>query len=210
MKTPILLASLALLAAVPSLASASTGCREARHDNRVAGTVVGAIAGGLLGNAVSHGGGRSGGTAIGAVGGAVIGNQIGAGQPCPQGYEAYQVDDQRPRDQYQGDQRQGGYRQGDYRDGQHYDSHRYSNRDEERAHFDQDWRDRGATWDRHWTRGERLPGDYVSDGRYYVADYRAYGLSRPPRGYHWVAYGDDFLQIRSDGLVRRRVARSDR
>jgi uncharacterized protein YcfJ len=40
------------------------------------GTVVGALAGGLLGNTVSSGGGRTGGTLIGAGVGAVAGHEI--------------------------------------------------------------------------------------------------------------------------------------
>ena len=43
---------------------------------RNTGTVVGAVTGGLLGNAVSSGGGKTGGTIIGAGVGAVAGHQI--------------------------------------------------------------------------------------------------------------------------------------
>jgi outer membrane lipoprotein SlyB len=52
----------------PSLALASN-CSNT-------GTAVGAVAGGLLGNGVSRGGGRTGGTILGALGGAVAGNAI--------------------------------------------------------------------------------------------------------------------------------------
>jgi uncharacterized protein YcfJ len=47
-----------------------------RGHNHTTGTVVGAVTGGLLGNAVSHGGGKTGGTLIGAGVGAVAGHEI--------------------------------------------------------------------------------------------------------------------------------------
>lgn len=60
---------------------------QTRHRHRVevcttsrgarnTGTAVGAVTGGLLGNALSHGGGKTGGTIIGAGVGAVAGHQI--------------------------------------------------------------------------------------------------------------------------------------
>jgi hypothetical protein len=64
------------------------GCVRANHDNQVAGTIVGAIGGALIGNAVSGRHDKGAGTAIGAVGGAVAGNAIAGAnnQPCPAGY----------------------------------------------------------------------------------------------------------------------------
>ena len=50
-------------------------CGASQHA-KTTGTVVGAVAGGLVGNAVSHGGGRTGGTLIGAGVGAVAGHEI--------------------------------------------------------------------------------------------------------------------------------------
>jgi uncharacterized protein YcfJ len=50
-------------------------CGASQHA-RNTGTVVGAVAGGLLGNSLAHGGGRTGGTLIGAGVGAVAGHQI--------------------------------------------------------------------------------------------------------------------------------------
>jgi outer membrane lipoprotein SlyB len=61
--------------ATVSAADART-CHTERH-NAAVGTVVGAVGGGLLGNAVSHGGGRLGGTLIGAGAGGLIGHQVG-------------------------------------------------------------------------------------------------------------------------------------
>lgn len=71
----------ACMAAAPVVASAQPHrhrvlvCGASRHAKNT-GTVVGAITGGLIGNAVSHGGGRTGGTIIGAGVGAVAGHQI--------------------------------------------------------------------------------------------------------------------------------------
>lgn len=76
------------VATAPMVASAQPSSRSEHHRHRVqvcrdvssrgarnTGTVVGAVAGGLLGNALSHGGGKTGGTIIGAGTGAVVGHQ---------------------------------------------------------------------------------------------------------------------------------------
>jgi hypothetical protein len=91
MRGSLLIAAVLAVGAAPSLASAATRCEQENANHEVAGTVLGAIAGGLVGNAVSHGGGKAGGTAIGVVGGAVIGNRLAAGAngACPEGYRAY-------------------------------------------------------------------------------------------------------------------------
>jgi uncharacterized protein YcfJ len=70
MRRMFMVLGLVAASAAPNLAHASC------QDRKVAGTVIGAVAGGLLGNAVSHGGGRGGGTIIGAVGGGVVGHEI--------------------------------------------------------------------------------------------------------------------------------------
>ncbi|MFT3721386.1 RcnB family protein [Pseudorhodoferax sp.] len=45
-----------------------------------------------------------------------------------------------------------------------------------------------------WQRGERLPPAYRA--RYYVVDdWRGHRLQRPPRGYHWVQVGADYVLI---------------
>jgi uncharacterized protein YcfJ len=77
------------VASAPMVASAQSNPQGEHHRHRVkvcrdvssrgsrnTGTVVGAVAGGLLGNALSHGGGKTGGTIIGAGAGAVAGHQI--------------------------------------------------------------------------------------------------------------------------------------
>lgn len=62
----------AAAATAPTLASARTACDQRAHDRKVTGTVVGAIGGALIGNAVSH----KNGAVIGGLGGAVVGNQL--------------------------------------------------------------------------------------------------------------------------------------
>ena len=91
MRTMLLLLGAAAAIAAPGFANAATRCQQNNRGNEVAGTVVGAIAGGLIGNAVSHGHSRGAGTAVGAVAGGVVGNRLAASsnQPCPDGYYAY-------------------------------------------------------------------------------------------------------------------------
>lgn len=49
----------------------------------------------------------------------------------------------------------------------------------------------GGDWHR---RGGRLPGDY-RDRQYVVDDWRGYNLQPPPRGYHWVGVGGDYMLV---------------
>ncbi|HEY0436120.1 MAG TPA: glycine zipper 2TM domain-containing protein [Phenylobacterium sp.] len=81
MSRTALACGLAAALAIPSLAApvsaqARTYCEQRAHDRKVGGTIIGALAGGLLGHAISHGGGRTGGTILGAGAGAVVGNNI--------------------------------------------------------------------------------------------------------------------------------------
>jgi uncharacterized protein YcfJ len=86
-----LIASAALLCSALAVTSAPLVAQAADHQgqhhvrvcrdvssqgSRNTGTVVGALAGGLAGNALSHGGGKTGGTILGAGIGAVAGHQI--------------------------------------------------------------------------------------------------------------------------------------
>ena len=77
----LMCSALAVTAALPTVAQAERHrvkvCRDvSSRGARNTGTVVGAVAGGLAGNALSHGGGKTGGTIIGAGLGAVAGHQI--------------------------------------------------------------------------------------------------------------------------------------
>ncbi|MFI4966004.1 MAG: YMGG-like glycine zipper-containing protein [Caulobacterales bacterium] len=69
-----LIAAVAAPSMIPARASADSYCEHRAHQRKVAGTLLGALGGGLLGNAVSHHGG--GGTLIGAGVGAVVGNNL--------------------------------------------------------------------------------------------------------------------------------------
>ena len=73
MRKLLLIASVAAVA-IPGLASAQPSCREQQHDNRVTGTVLGAVGGALLGGAIS---GRASGAVIGGVAGGAVGNIAG-------------------------------------------------------------------------------------------------------------------------------------
>jgi Ni/Co efflux regulator RcnB len=54
--------------------------------------------------------------------------------------------------------------------------------------------ERGAGPDRSFYRGERLPSDYRRP-QYVVNDWRGHGLRNPPRGYHWVQTGGDYVLV---------------
>jgi len=43
-----------------------------------------------------------------------------------------------------------------------------------------------------WRRGGRLPAEY-RNRHYVVNDWRGHHLSAPPRGYHWVQHGNDYV-----------------
>lgn len=60
------------------------------------------------------------------------------------------------------------------------------------AHGQRPWR--GAGPDHRWYRGDRLPPMYRSH-HYVVNNWRVHHLSPPPRGYHWVQYGADYLLV---------------
>lgn len=53
---------------------------------------------------------------------------------------------------------------------------------------------RGAGPDRSWQRGSRIPPQYRTR-HYVVNDWRGHHLSSPPRGYHWVQNGSDYLLV---------------
>jgi Ni/Co efflux regulator RcnB len=50
----------------------------------------------------------------------------------------------------------------------------------------------GAGPDHSWHRGDRLPSRYRSN-QYVVNDWRDHHLRPPPRGYHWVQSGGDYV-----------------
>ena len=54
--------------------------------------------------------------------------------------------------------------------------------------------ERGAGPNHAFHRGERLPVEY-RHRQYVVDDWRGHNLSAPPRGYHWVQTGGDYVLI---------------
>lgn len=89
MRRSIFAASIAAAALIPSIAIAQQSCQR-HQSSRVVGTVVGAGAGGLLGNVIAGQGDKTVGTVIGAVGGAIIGNQVTkSGDDCRNAYGYY-------------------------------------------------------------------------------------------------------------------------
>jgi uncharacterized protein YcfJ len=92
MRKNLLLAGLAVAALIPSLAMAQETC-EQRSSNRVAGTVVGAGLGALLGSAVAGHGHKGDGAVVGGIGGAIVGNQASKGpRDCQHAYGYYDND----------------------------------------------------------------------------------------------------------------------
>ncbi len=57
---------------------------------------------------------------------------------------------------------------------------------------DHAWRGTGP--DHNWRRGGRVPPAYRTY-HYVVEDWRLHRLPPPPRGYHWVQYGGDYLLV---------------
>jgi len=54
--------------------------------------------------------------------------------------------------------------------------------------------ERGAGQNHAFHRGERLPLEY-RHRNYVVDDWRGHNLSAPPRGYHWVQTGGDYVLV---------------
>jgi Ni/Co efflux regulator RcnB len=54
--------------------------------------------------------------------------------------------------------------------------------------------ERGAGPDHAFHRGGRMPIQYRSH-QYVVEDWRSHNLSAPPRGYHWVQSGSDYVLV---------------
>ena len=58
-----------------------------------------------------------------------------------------------------------------------------------------------------WSQGDRLPNQYYSQQRYYVANPSAYDLAPAPYGQRWVQVGGNYYLTRTDtGVVSQVVA----
>ena len=64
--------------------------------------------------------------------------------------------------------------------------------DHRNNNFDARRDERGAGPDHQFRRGGRLPPEYRNN-QYVVNDWRGHHLSAPPRGYHWVQTGGDYV-----------------
>jgi Ni/Co efflux regulator RcnB len=68
-------------------------------------------------------------------------------------------------------------------------------RHDDRSRSNNERRDeRGAGPNHNYYRGGRLPAEY-RNRQYVVDDWRGHQLSAPPRGYHWVQTGGDYVLI---------------
>jgi Ni/Co efflux regulator RcnB len=54
--------------------------------------------------------------------------------------------------------------------------------------------ERGAGPDHQFRRGQRMPAQYRTN-QYVVDDWRGHHLTQPPRGYHWVQSGGDYILV---------------
>jgi Ni/Co efflux regulator RcnB len=90
-----------------------------------------------------------------------------------------------PRDQQRGGEREGN---GQGRREENRENYRQDNREGNRAG------NRGAGPDHSFYRGGRLPSQFRSN-RYVVEDWRGHHLNAPPRGYHWVQTGGDYVLV---------------
>jgi Ni/Co efflux regulator RcnB len=61
-------------------------------------------------------------------------------------------------------------------------------------HNDERKNERGAGPNHAFHKGERLPVEYRHK-QYVVDDWRGHNLSAPPRGYHWVQTGGDYVLV---------------
>jgi len=71
----------------------------------------------------------------------------------------------------------------------------HDNRDFGRSHNqERDRGGRGVGPNYAYYRGDRMPVEY-RHRQYVVDDWRGHNLSAPPRGYHWVQSGNDYVLI---------------
>lgn len=70
----------------------------------------------------------------------------------------------------------------------------HDNRHFGRSHNEERKKGRGVGPNHEYYRGDRLPAEY-RHRHYVVNDWRGHRLSAPPRGYHWVQSGGDYILI---------------
>ncbi|MRX09875.1 hypothetical protein GJ697_18715 [Pseudoduganella sp. FT25W] len=94
------------------------------------------------------------------------------------------------RDDHRDDNR---HSQQDRHDDNRYAQERRNDR-QDYHHDDDRGRDRGAGPRHDIRKGGRLPPEY-RNRQYVVDDWRGHHLSAPPRGYHWVQTGGDYVLV---------------
>jgi Ni/Co efflux regulator RcnB len=106
------------------------------------------------------------------------------------------------QDRNRGDRDDHRYEQRDNRDnrGDHR-GHRDDRRDDRSYQGRDNQRWSGAGPDHNFQRGQRLPDRYRNN-QYVVSNWREHRLRQPPRGYHWVQTGGDYvLAAIATGLI---------
>jgi Ni/Co efflux regulator RcnB len=71
---------------------------------------------------------------------------------------------------------------------------RFDNGHDKRPDMRRQDAERGAGPSHNFYRGQRLPSNYRGS-QYVVDDWRGHGLRNPPRGYHWVQTGGDYVLV---------------
>jgi hypothetical protein len=140
--------------AIPTVSAAQPyGYAPDCRNDGAAGTVIGGIAGALLGSSLApHHGNRAGGAAIGGVAGALVGNSIGRSSGCSTvssgyGYDSYGYANRYPNYGYSSGYSNGytGYYAQPYYSGSYVVRDGYDNRYRDHDRYDHDRYDR----DRH-------------------------------------------------------------
>jgi Ni/Co efflux regulator RcnB len=92
------------------------------------------------------------------------------------------------QDRDHNDHDRGSQQRNDHRDNRHDARNMGSRGDDHADHFA--YGARGP----EWRRGGRVPAQYRSR-QYVVNDWRGHHLNAPPRGYHWVQVGGDYVLV---------------
>ena len=111
-------------------------------------------------------------------------------------YETQKNTDRNARAQRSGQVQRNGPAQRNVQPDRRYDQARQPNRPQYQGNANNyaHQGERGAGPDHQFYRGGRLPYQYRNN-QYVVNDWRGHHLSAPPRGYHWVQTGSDYVLV---------------